>query len=707
MDIAFVAKQCIDNGWAVVPVVQGEKRAATSWQKRTYTPGDFKATDGIALKCGEPSGWLIDVDCDAPEAVELAAMLLPRTGLIHGRPGKPNSHYWYVSDGLRTVQYTDVAGTGKSGMLIEIRSTGGYTLIPPSKHPSGDVLAWSIQREPLTIAPDALQAAVVWVALGSLLARHWPGGGQRHGMIGPLAGFLCQAGVDPAAVVEIIRAAATVARDPDVPDRVHYAEATVAKFQRGEKVTGGPKLAESIPEEVVAKMRGWLKLADVDALEEMNAKHFIVRIGKDELIGTEDGEEVYFQYRRALELRYANRAVNVGLDSKGKPQIKPLLTAWLESRGRRDYRAVTFAPPPLVCDPRDYNLWKGLAVAPAAGACPRFLEHIYENICAGHGDYYDYLMKLLAFMVQQPGVPGEVAVVLRGEPGTGKGVFVRALLNLFGRHATHLDKVDQLVGHFNAQLSGKVLVFADEAFWAGDKREIGALKRLITEPTNMIERKGIDAILERNCVHLFMATNEEWSIPAMLQERRFFALNVSNKRRQHHAYFAKIQDELAQGGLAAFAHELLAHPVTVADIRNVPRTGELRVQQDQSLSLELKWWQECLWHERLGSLSWDEWRGFVTSNNLYEAYKLWVKDQNGRLLTAIEFSRRLSQYVSTDPRSHARRISGRVERGWALRPLTEARAWFDTQLGTTTEWPDPLSATPGPVTPPMPFEGGR
>lgn len=65
-------------------------------------------------------------------------------------------------------------------------------------------------------------------------------------------------------------------------------------------------------------------------------------------------------------------------------------------------------------------------------------------------------------------------------------------------------KVDQIAGRFNSQLSAKVIVFADEAFFAGDKREAGALKRLITEPTLMIERKGIDSASEDNHVHLFI-----------------------------------------------------------------------------------------------------------------------------------------------------------------------------------------------------------
>jgi hypothetical protein len=86
-DIRFIAKHYIDQGWAVVPLVKGEKRASTKWQSTTYGAGDFKPDSGIAVKCGEPSGWLVDVDLDAMEAVTVAKLLLPQTGLVHGRPG--------------------------------------------------------------------------------------------------------------------------------------------------------------------------------------------------------------------------------------------------------------------------------------------------------------------------------------------------------------------------------------------------------------------------------------------------------------------------------------------------------------------------------------------------------------------------------------------------------------------------------------------
>jgi hypothetical protein len=92
-------------------------------------------------------------------------------------------------------------------------------------------------------------------------------------------------------------------------------------------------------------------------------------------------------------------------------------------------------------------------------------------------------------------------------------MFIRNFGSLFGRHFAQISKPEQIVGKFNATCSGKVVIFADEAFYAGDKKSLGALKVVITEPRLAIERKGVDPVQEDNFVHLFMASNEDWHTP--------------------------------------------------------------------------------------------------------------------------------------------------------------------------------------------------
>ena len=142
---------------------------------------------------------------------------------------------------------------------------------------------------------------------------------------------------------------------------------------------------------------------------------------------------------------------------------------------------------------------------------------------------------------------------MRGGRGTGKGFFARWVKKMLGQHGIHITNARHIVGHFNAHLRDCIFCFADEAFFAGDKQHASILKGLITEPTIMVEAKYRDAIEVRNLIHVMMASNEMWVVPAGVDERRFFVVDVSTARQGDHAYFAAIEKQMQNGGLAAMA----------------------------------------------------------------------------------------------------------------------------------------------------------
>ena len=103
-------------------------------------------------------------------------------------------------------------------------------------------------------------------------------------------------------------------------------------------------------------------------------------------------------------------------------------------------------------------------------------------VCSGVIEHADYVLNWLARLYQQPSQPGEVALVPRGKKGCGKGIFGRWVAKAFGQHGMQIFNPAQLVGRFNEHLRDCVLLFGDEAFYAGDKRHEAVLKGLITEP---------------------------------------------------------------------------------------------------------------------------------------------------------------------------------------------------------------------------------
>lgn len=327
-------------------------------------------------------------------------------------------------------------------------------------------------------------------------------------------------------------------------------------------------------------------------LRELNVKHFVVREGgKTRVLNIEHDHVLgrrFFTRSSFDDFRnfYRNQAVVVGRKDD-VPVTKDLGSWWLTHPERRQYDSVVFAPNRTVDGA--FNLWEGFAVEPVQGDCAKFKRHLLHVICNGNREHYDYLIRYMARCVQRPDRQGEVAVVFRGGQGTGKGAVLRYFGPLFGQHFLQIANARHLSGNFNAHLRDCLVLFADEAFWAGDKAGKGVLKTLVTEPVLAFEAKGVDAVLGPNYVHLFMASNEEWVVPAEVDDRRFFVLDVSDSKRGDRPYFQALWYEMEHGGRAALLHELLHMGLSDFDVRDVPQTDALLHQKTLSLSPEDRW----------------------------------------------------------------------------------------------------------------------
>ncbi len=310
-------------------------------------------------------------------------------------------------------------------------------------------------------------------------------------------------------------------------------------------------------------------------LAQMNERHAVIgNVGGKTVVidfgyGVDDSRRapVSLQLFQAVVHRYLNVAVND--DTLG--------SWWLHHPQRQQYERMEFLPGKET-RPEVYNLWRGWAVEPKPGDCRLFLAHIRDNICGGDAECYEYLLNWMALAVQRPWEQGKVAVVLRGAEGTGKSFFVRTFGSLFGRHFLTVSDARHLTGNFNAHLEDCTLLFADEAMWAGDRQGEGALKRMITEPDLTIEPKGIGAYSASNRLHIMMASNAGWVVPAGTEARRFFVLDVGRARMRDTAYFKKIAAQMKNGGAGALLHMLQARDLGGFDVTKFPHTAALTDQ---------------------------------------------------------------------------------------------------------------------------------
>ena len=319
--------------------------------------------------------------------------------------------------------------------------------------------------------------------------------------------------------------------------------------------------------------------------------------------------------------RFCNERVKVG-----KKSTMPVGAWWLQHPMRRQYDFMQFAPGASADN--TYNLWRGFSCEAKPGSKhDPFLKHMAENICDKDETHYQYLVRWMARAVQEPSKHGETAIVLRGQSGTGKSFFAKQFGSLWGQHFVQVSDAKHLVGTFNAHLQDAVLVFGDEAFFAGDRRHESVLKTLITEERLMIERKGFDVETQPNFVHLIMASNADWVIPAGPTERRFFVLDVASGHKQDTDYFSSINKSMADGGREHLLHFLLSLDLKDFDVRQVPRTKALLEQKLHSMDPMREWWFSRLQEGSLitGQTNWEK---KVRVDRLYDDYVTYCRKWN-------------------------------------------------------------------------------
>ncbi len=167
------AHDYVRRGWSVVPIPFKQKRPVLKeWERLRLSQSDldqyFDQPANIGLILGEPSGWLVDVDLDCVEARAIAANYLPPTPAKTGRATATDSHWWYYAAGAQTNQHRDPV---TKQMIVELRSTGGQTVVGPSIHPTGqqyDVLC----GEPAAVPAETLTECVAALANRVIELRH-------------------------------------------------------------------------------------------------------------------------------------------------------------------------------------------------------------------------------------------------------------------------------------------------------------------------------------------------------------------------------------------------------------------------------------------------------------------------------------------------------------------------------------------------------
>jgi hypothetical protein len=392
----------------------------------------------------------------------------------------------------------------------------------------------------------------------------------------------------------------------------------------------------------------------------------------------------------------ANRPYVMVPDPDGKPKPAELFEAWRRSPLRREYKSVEFAPGITV--PADtLNTWLGWNVAPPAdgASCDKFVDFILRIICNGDAEHFGWLMDWIAHMIQKPQEPSQVAVVLKGGEGIGKGFLAKRLGDLVGHeHYAQVSNSKNVFGDFNASLADTLLLFCDELFASGDKGHEAEMKRMITEDTVQITRKGLDPVMEPRYFRTMIASNELHVVNASKDARRFFILYVNESMRDNWAYWTALAHEWDHGGKQAFFKLLQVRDISEFNYKNAPRTKALAHEKLNSLNGAQRFFYEMLStgeapiHQfRNGAadyeLGFTRVEAFIDTATLAETAKA-TSNALGRVLALISVDGKAGARLTLAEGEGLRR----QRRGAWVLPLPAARDAFAASLGIEVDWPD-------------------
>lgn len=429
-------------------------------------------------------------------------------------------------------------------------------------------------------------------------------------------------------------------------------------------------------------------------LEDLNDRFFMTTLAGKTVIGMDKGvdgrpisppvwltKEAFKDMTAEMEVR----TTKTHEDGSTTVSTRKANQMWLNSPYRRRFWEVSFDPSGNSPD-HTYNLWTGFAVEPKKGDWSLFRKHIWEVVCRKDREVFDYVIGWMARAVQEPHLPGEVALVLRGGKGVGKGTFANTFGRLFGKHYIAVSNKVHLVGRFNEHLKSTCVLFIDEGFWAGDVQNESTLKQVITEPTIPVEAKFRDVENVPNRLHIIMASNAGWVVPVSGMERRFLVMDLDDKHAQDIPYFTRIHMQMEDGGLEAMLYDLLHYDLSNFNHRKPPHTQGLHDQMVHTLKGFDAWWYEKLQDGQLLSDGAEVW-GQAPVDALYADYASYMKAEKRPALTRAQFGAHLTK-VAPGVRKERIRL-GKHKRSFVYRfpSLRQCRReWEKAHGGLGEDW---------------------
>ena len=172
-----------------------------------------------------------------------------------------------------------------------------------------------------------------------------------------------------------------------------------------------------------------------------------------------------------------------------------------------------------------------------------FLNLIHEVICDNDNEIYNYVINWISYIIQNPGLKTETALVLKGLQGIGKNTFTDVISELLtGYSIKNLTEIAELTGSFNSVVEAKMLIVLNELRNIGEERlaNFDSLKSIITDKTIRINEKFQPRRTAENVSNFIFVSNNAYPVKIESGDRRYVVLACNGKYKGNQKYWSNL-----------------------------------------------------------------------------------------------------------------------------------------------------------------------
>jgi len=231
------------------------------------------------------------------------------------------------------------------------------------------------------------------------------------------------------------------------------------------------------------------------------------------------------------------KSLTATYEYEGAKGLTNFFNKWETDKSRRSYTSIDFCPPPLVCPPNVYNLYKGMKYeswnVDYNDETDISMFHNHLKLLSNYDDnVYNFILDFLAHLILKPGINPQVSMLFKSIEGIGKNIFFDNFMSeCLGLDYYKPDAIlDDLIGTFvdNSQTFMTILneLNGCDGFKTGNEDK---LKKVITAPYQIRHDKGLKKIENiRNCMRIIIFTNNKIPLRVSKTDRRFGIFECSD-----------------------------------------------------------------------------------------------------------------------------------------------------------------------------------